>query len=110
MVVSGRSYPAKWRRAAFSSDAIAYLTAEETTRLNRDINALVRAYREATTTGTIGRRACYPCTSWPLPIPCRPPRPATDGRRQAAWAWGHARLETRRFATAPCQSGRARPL
>ncbi len=43
-----RSYPAKWRRAAFSSDVIAYLTPEETTRLNRDISEVVLRYRAET--------------------------------------------------------------
>jgi predicted ArsR family transcriptional regulator len=40
-----RSYPAKWRRAAFSSNSTVYLTAEETNQLSEDIKELVARYR-----------------------------------------------------------------
>ncbi len=43
-----RSYPAKWRRAAFSSDVTTYLTAEELKRLGADINELMLPYRGRT--------------------------------------------------------------
>ena len=41
-----RSYPAKWRRAAFSSDALTYLTAEEMKALGDDISDLLLRYRD----------------------------------------------------------------
>jgi DNA-binding transcriptional ArsR family regulator len=40
-----RSYPAKWRKAAFSSDALTYLTAEEMKQLGEEINELVLRYK-----------------------------------------------------------------
>ena len=40
-----RSYPAKWRRAAFSTNSVRYLTAEETVQLSKDINELLARYR-----------------------------------------------------------------
>jgi hypothetical protein len=40
-----RSYPAKWRRAAFSTDALTYLTAEETKQLGEDISGLLLGYK-----------------------------------------------------------------
>jgi DNA-binding transcriptional ArsR family regulator len=43
-----RSYPAKWRRAAFSSDALTYLTADETKRLGEEIDELILQYRGRT--------------------------------------------------------------
>ena len=41
-----RSYPAKWRRAAFSSDALTYLTAEEMKTLGDAISDLLLSYRD----------------------------------------------------------------
>jgi len=41
-----RSYPVKWRRAAFSTFAFTYLTAEEMERLNTDINELLLHYKD----------------------------------------------------------------
>jgi DNA-binding transcriptional ArsR family regulator len=43
-----RSYSAKWRKAAYSSDAITYLTADELHRLGNDISALMMRYRNRT--------------------------------------------------------------
>jgi hypothetical protein len=43
-----RSYPAKWRRAAFSMDATTYLTAEEMARLGDEIHEVVARYRHRT--------------------------------------------------------------
>jgi predicted ArsR family transcriptional regulator len=43
-----RSYPAKWRRAAFTSNAVVYLTAEQTKQLNEDIKELLARYRAGT--------------------------------------------------------------
>jgi DNA-binding transcriptional ArsR family regulator len=43
-----RSYPPAWRRAAFASDAIAYLTPEELDELDREMTALVLRYRDRT--------------------------------------------------------------
>ena len=43
-----RSYSAKWRRAAFSSDATTYLTVDELKQLGEDVNGLLLAYKERT--------------------------------------------------------------
>jgi len=40
-----RDYPATWRRAAFSSSAVTYLTAQEMKRLGEEINGLLLPYR-----------------------------------------------------------------
>jgi DNA-binding transcriptional ArsR family regulator len=41
-----RSYPVKWRRAAFSCHATTYLTAEEMKQLTDDVNRLFVRYRD----------------------------------------------------------------
>jgi DNA-binding transcriptional ArsR family regulator len=41
-----RSYPAKWRKAAFSSNSFTYLTSAELTHLSEEINALILRYRD----------------------------------------------------------------
>jgi predicted ArsR family transcriptional regulator len=41
-----RSYPVKWRRAAFSSHAMTYMTAEEMKQLSDEINELLSRYRD----------------------------------------------------------------
>jgi hypothetical protein len=41
-----RSYPAKWRKAAFSTDALTYLTPEETKQLGEDISGLLLRYKD----------------------------------------------------------------
>lgn len=43
-----RSYPAKWRKAASSSDSILYLTAEELKRIGEDVRAVWEPYRART--------------------------------------------------------------
>ncbi len=42
-----RSYPAQWRQAAFSSNSVVYLTAEETNQLSQDIREVLDRYRAA---------------------------------------------------------------
>jgi DNA-binding transcriptional ArsR family regulator len=42
---SRRSYPVKWRKAAFSLNAFTHLTATEMNRLAEDIDALLEPYR-----------------------------------------------------------------
>jgi DNA-binding transcriptional ArsR family regulator len=41
-----RSYPLKWRRAAFSTHSITYLTAAELKTVSADIEAIVSRYRD----------------------------------------------------------------
>lgn len=41
-----RSYPPKWRKAAFSADAFTYLTDTELARLEADIMALIAKYQD----------------------------------------------------------------
>jgi DNA-binding transcriptional ArsR family regulator len=41
-----RSYPAKWRKAAFVTDALTYLTAEEMTQIGEDIRTILLQYRD----------------------------------------------------------------
>jgi DNA-binding transcriptional ArsR family regulator len=43
-----RSYPAKWRQAAFSADAVTYLTVEELQQLGDEINVILGRYRPRT--------------------------------------------------------------
>ena len=44
---SGRlAYPAKWRRAAFMSNSVAYLTAAELAGMAEEINAIYTRYRD----------------------------------------------------------------
>jgi DNA-binding transcriptional ArsR family regulator len=43
-----RTYPAEWRQAAFSTDTITYLTAEEMRQLGEDIVELFSRYRSRT--------------------------------------------------------------
>ena len=43
-----RSYTEKWRKAAYSSDAITYLTAAELEQLGEEITALMMRYRDRT--------------------------------------------------------------
>jgi predicted ArsR family transcriptional regulator len=45
---SRRSYPLKWRRAAFSNDALTYLTAEEMRQLGEETAQLLLRYRDRT--------------------------------------------------------------
>jgi predicted ArsR family transcriptional regulator len=45
---SRRSYPFEWRKAAFSSVALTYLTAEEMQQLGDDITELLTRYRDRT--------------------------------------------------------------
>jgi DNA-binding transcriptional ArsR family regulator len=40
-----RSYPVRWRRAAFAMDAFTYMTAAEMEQLSKDIHELVQRYR-----------------------------------------------------------------
>ncbi|HEY2300278.1 MAG TPA: hypothetical protein VGH66_00215, partial [Acidimicrobiales bacterium] len=40
-----RSYPVKWRRAAFALDAFSYMTAAEMEQLSDEIQELVHRYR-----------------------------------------------------------------
>jgi DNA-binding transcriptional ArsR family regulator len=42
------SYPIKWRKAAFSSNAITYLTSEELEELSNEMTELMTKYRERT--------------------------------------------------------------
>lgn len=39
-----RSYPAKWRKAAFSSNSFTYLTSSELTELSNEINDIIERY------------------------------------------------------------------
>ncbi len=43
-----RSYPAKWRKAAATSDSIVYLTAEELKRVGEDVRKVWEPYRDRT--------------------------------------------------------------
>jgi predicted ArsR family transcriptional regulator len=42
------SYPLKWRKAGFTSNAITYLTADELEELGHEVSAIVSKYRERT--------------------------------------------------------------
>jgi DNA-binding transcriptional ArsR family regulator len=69
-----RSYPAAWRKAAFSIDVVSYLTVEEMKELSEAIDALFRRYP-----GRVRDRSSRPADSLPIhfvafghPIPTTP--------------------------------------
>jgi predicted transcriptional regulator len=72
-----RSYPAKWRQAAFSSNSVVYLTAEETSRLSEDIREVLDRYRAAGAERGKGAPEALPVRFVAFAHPL-PPTPSAD--------------------------------
>jgi hypothetical protein len=58
-----RSYPDKWRKAAFSYGAVTYLTAEEMTQLGEDIGDLLEPFR-----ARLGDKSVRPSDALPVHV------------------------------------------
>ena len=74
------SYPFVWRNAAFTSDSIGYLTAEEMSELGNEIAELFGRYRERVLNKELRPAEAKPVKLVAFGHPIPPTRPATDSR------------------------------